>query len=93
VRVWAHRNTARGNPVQLSFGAIIGRSTCDANASAIAYVPTGSYGFIGLNSANLSATTITTDSYDASAGAYSAGSAGNSGSVSSNGGITSMAAA
>ena len=90
VRVYARRTAARGTAVNLAFGIVIGRSTCDATASAIAYVKpgNGNYGLVGMSSVGLQTNTITTDSYDASAGAYSAGSAGNSGYVASNGGIT-----
>jgi hypothetical protein len=50
VRVWAHRTTAGGNPVHLSFGAVIGHSTCDVNVSAIAYAGSSAsaYGILGL---------------------------------------------
>ena len=43
VRVWARRTAVRSTAIKLTFGAVIGINTCDANTSAIAYsVPTPS---------------------------------------------------
>src|SRR6266446_5944739 len=38
IRVWARRTAARGNAVSVSFGGLIGKSTCDVTASCIASV-------------------------------------------------------
>jgi Flp pilus assembly protein TadG len=41
VRVTARRTNANGNPIPLVFGAVIGQSSCDVTASAIATVTAG----------------------------------------------------
>jgi hypothetical protein len=86
VRVWAHRTAANGNAVRLSFGAVIGRPTCDVNASAVAYAApaTGNYGIVGLSSATLSSSVIT-NSYSAALGSYGSQTPGTKGYVGSNG--------
>lgn len=51
VRITARRIAARGTAVPLTFARVIGRSTCDVHASAIAIIkPASAGGFIGLNS-------------------------------------------
>ena len=86
IQVNAHLIAARGAGIPLLFAGVLGRSTCDANETAIAYVPPGGYGLVGMTS--ISMAKEATDSYDSAAGAYSAGSAGQSGYLASNGGIT-----
>jgi hypothetical protein len=50
VRVTARRSAARGNPISLAFGKVIGRSTCDVTAVSIAMSSGGgTRGFIGLD--------------------------------------------
>ncbi len=89
VRVWAHRTAAKGNAVRLTFGAVIGQSTCDVNASAVVYVAPASrnYGIIGLNSLDFTHF-VSTDSYNASIGSYGSQTPGTSGYVASNGTVT-----
>jgi Flp pilus assembly protein TadG len=51
VRVHARRTSARGNPIPLTFARLVGRSTCDINAFAVATVAeTAGRGYVGLNS-------------------------------------------
>ncbi len=89
IRVHARRTAARGTPVTLLFAKMLGITTCDVNATATAYVASsGAYGLVGMSSVSINSGTVTTDSYNASSGAYSAGSAGALGSLASNGGIT-----
>jgi hypothetical protein len=86
IRVWGRRTTPNGNPVKLTFGPLIGASTIDMQVQSIAYLPpgTGTFGLVGLNSANMTGNS-TTDSYNAASGPYSSSSAGMSGFVASNG--------
>jgi Flp pilus assembly protein TadG len=54
VRITARRTAARGNPIPLVFARLVGRNTCDINASAIAKVEFGlGRGFTGLNFINV----------------------------------------
>lgn len=87
VRVTCRRTAARGNPVPLTFGPVIGRSTCDVTASAIATMSSQSHGVVGLNSVSMSGNT-SMDSYSSANGPYSSGAAGSSASVASNGNIS-----
>ena len=86
VRVWAHRTVAKGNAVRLTFGAVIGQSTCDVNASAVVYVARN-YGIIGLDSLDFTHF-VSTDSYNASIGSDENETSGTSGYVASNGTVT-----
>ncbi|HEX8912250.1 MAG TPA: TadG family pilus assembly protein [Humisphaera sp.] len=54
VRVTARRTVARGNPVRLTFGGLIGISTCDVTAVAVAALSPTSYGVVGLNGITMS---------------------------------------
>jgi Flp pilus assembly protein TadG len=56
VRVTGHRTAARGDPVQLILGAVIGAFSCDVNASAVAAVaaPMSNYGIVGIDHLNFS---------------------------------------
>src|SRR4051794_10402404 len=49
VRIKAERSAARGNPVPLLFGQIIGRGTCDVRVTAIAIQPPVPFGVVGLD--------------------------------------------
>ena len=49
IRVYARHTVAAGNPVQLSFASLVGKSTCDVSASAIAVPTPVGYGLVGLN--------------------------------------------
>jgi hypothetical protein len=90
IRIWGRRTNAKGNPIKLTFGPLIGASTIDMQVVSIAYEPpgTGGYGVVGLGSVLLqSGAAIKTDSYDAASGPYSSGSAGDYGYVATNGGM------
>jgi Flp pilus assembly protein TadG len=81
VRVNCSRTGTNG--ISLLFGGLIGRSTCDVHASAIAAMTPPGYGLVGLNYITLSGNSST--SYWSSSGSVS----GNSGNIASNGNITS----
>lgn len=69
VRVTARRTAASGTPVSLSFGGLIGKTTSDVTASAIALSEPGQpYGLVGLSSATVSNCTV--DSYNSAQGSY-----------------------
>ena len=87
VRVTCRRTTARGNPVPLTFGPVIGRSTCDVTASAIATMAAGGHGVVGLNGVSLSGSS-SIDGYNSNNGPYSSSSATPVASVASNGDIS-----
>ncbi len=79
VRVTARRTQASGNSVKLSFASIIGQSTCDTQAVAIAAIdpPASPYGLVGLDHF-ASRGILTVDSYPS----------GNQGNIASNGDVT-----
>jgi hypothetical protein len=93
VRVTPRRTSGRGNPISLSFAAVLNRTTMDVQASAVAMIRGGystqghGLGIVGINSISLNGTT-TTDSYNATTGAYGAGTAHPGGSIASNGSIS-----
>jgi len=86
IRVTARRTGARGNAVPLLFARLVGASSCDIAASAIAFRNSG-YTLVGINSVSLSGVGLI-DSYDSSLGPYNAATAGNKAVVVSNGNIT-----
>lgn len=86
LRVTARRTKANGNPVNLSFGGVIGAPSIDLVVPVIAMVTSGG-GIVGINSVSITGNAYT-DSYNSGAGPYSAGSAMTNGGVSSNGNIT-----
>ena len=69
VQINAQRSAARGTAIPLYFGNILGISSCDVHASAVA-IPAGGpgYGFIGLDSVTMSGNG-NIDSYNATTGA------------------------
>ncbi|MFI5380621.1 MAG: pilus assembly protein TadG-related protein [Tepidisphaerales bacterium] len=87
LKVSLRRSSTNGIP--LLFGAVLGKSTCNISATAIATVTSSGVasGLVGLTSVSLSGN-AQTDSYNASAGPYSAGAAHSGGTVASNGGIS-----
>ena len=89
VRVVPARSTARGNAVSLWLANVIGKSSCDVTATATSCRGgnVSAYSLIGLNGITMSGIG-STDSYNATQGAYSAGSAHHRGSIASNGNIT-----
>lgn len=80
VRVSAHRNTARGNAIDLPFAKLIGANTCDVKATAIAMAKVQRYAAIGLDYVKMGG--------NASNGYRKAGSFDQAGSLYSNGDIT-----
>jgi Flp pilus assembly protein TadG len=82
VRVNARRTAARGNAVALVFAGILGRRTCDANATATATVAPAQYGIVGLDYVKLWGNT--TSSYWSASGVTTPG---NWGAIASNGSI------
>jgi hypothetical protein len=75
VRVWARRTVAHGDPIQLNFARLIGKSTCDVTSQAIATVTPPSPGYVGLSLTRMFNTTIF-DGYNSSKGAYGPGNSG-----------------
>jgi hypothetical protein len=74
VRVWARRTAAGGNAIPLTFGKVLGASSCDTTASAIALATSSgsSPGIVGINTMNLNQNSSGwIDSYDSSKGVYS----------------------
>ena len=89
VRVNLSRTKAAGNAVSLTFGRVIGLSTCDVNASTTACTPSdqSAYALVGINSLTVTGNGET-DSYDSRNLPYKAATAGHKGSIASNGNIT-----
>jgi Flp pilus assembly protein TadG len=89
VRVTLARTKAGGDAVSLTFGRVIGLSTCDVNASTTACAPGNSstYAIIGINALNVTGNGEI-DSYDSRNLPYKAATAGDKGSIASNGNIT-----
>ena len=87
VRVTARRTSARNNAVPLLFATVIGRSTQDVAAGAIAACGSRADGIVGIDSIDMSSQGRT-DSYNSAFGAYSAASAGSRGNMRSNGNIS-----
>jgi Flp pilus assembly protein TadG len=83
VRINARRTAARDNAVSLVFAGILGRRTCDANATAVATVAPAQYGMVGLDSVRLWGNT--TSSYWSASGVTTPG---NWGAIASNGDIS-----
>jgi hypothetical protein len=82
IRVTARRTAATGNAVPLLWGRLIGRETCDAQASAVAAIASTGYGIVGLDHINMGGNA--TDSYWSETGTTSP----DQGSVASNSDIT-----
>jgi Flp pilus assembly protein TadG len=88
IRVTARRTEATGNPVTLFFAKIMGQTTTDVTANAIAMFDNELCGpLIGIDSVSVPGTPET-DSYDASAGAYDPASGGDEAGLCSDGPIT-----
>jgi Flp pilus assembly protein TadG len=75
VRVYGRRTVAHGDPIQLSFAKVIGKSTCDVTSQAIATVSPPSPGYVGLSLTRMFNTTVF-DGYNSSNGAYGPGNSG-----------------
>lgn len=85
IEIICRRTAARGNAVPLLFASLVGKSTCDVSATAIAYISTstsGGPGFVGLST--FAASGLYTDSYNGATGTYSSSNKGAAGSVISN---------
>ena len=93
VRTTSRRLNSRGNAMQLDFAPAIGRNRAEIQASAIAMIRGGwryrgsGMGIVGIDAMTLNGTT-TTDSYNATVGAYTPATANDGGSIASNGDIT-----
>lgn len=89
ISVTTRRSTANGNPIALFFAPVLGISSSDLSATAVATKTTPSLtnGVVGLNSVNMSGGTWV-DSYNASQGPYSSSTATNLAGVASNKGIS-----
>jgi Flp pilus assembly protein TadG len=89
VEVNAHRTSARGCPIPLLFGRIIGISNCDVTAVAIARITPsqGDIGIVGIDSLTMQGTPET-DSYNSTKGPYGGSNVSNYGNIGSNGDIT-----
>lgn len=83
IRVTLTMTGAKGNALPLTFGQVLGMSSCNLQAQVIATY-SGGYGVVGLNSISLSGNS--SDSYWAPSGYAS--SASQHGSIASNGNIT-----
>ena len=89
VRVSPRLTDARGTAVPLTWGALIGLSTCDIKSvSAVAKAPTSApySGFLGINSVTLGNNGLVAG-YDSNSGAPGAGNISNTGNIGSNGQI------
>jgi Flp pilus assembly protein TadG len=91
IRVTAGRTAVRGNPIPLVFGILIGKSTCDINATSVGYYSTTSstsgYGFFATGSIMLQNGPIVVDSYPAATAQYSGTTAENKATVAGDGSI------
>ena len=87
IRVTVRRTAASGNPVPLTFGRLIGKSTCDVTAVAIAGISKLQVYITGINGINMSGSSLI-DSYDSANGTYLAGTASSNAGVASNSDIS-----
>jgi Flp pilus assembly protein TadG len=87
VRVTIKRTQANGNPLNLFYGRVLGKSTTDVTVTAVGFNDRGLCGpFIGITSADIGGN-MHTDSYDSDDGSYAAASASYRGSVCSDGDV------
>jgi Flp pilus assembly protein TadG len=73
VLVTAHRMASRSTAIPLMFGKLIGMSSCNIHATAVAFYSSGlpPYGFVGVGQGvMLQNNTIRVDSYKSASGAY-----------------------
>jgi len=88
VRVTARRTEATGNPVTLFFAKILGQTTTDVTANAIAMYDNELCGpLIGIESVSVPGTPLT-DSFDSNVGPYDPAMAGDRAGICSDGPIT-----
>jgi type II secretory pathway pseudopilin PulG len=88
VEVQAYLTAARGCPIPLTFGQMVGAPTYDVSVLAIAcYSPSqGNIGIVGIDSLTLKGTPET-DSYNSDTGPYGGSNIGDYGNIGSNGNI------
>jgi len=87
VRVTIKRTKANGNPLNLFYGRVLGKSSTDMTITAVGFNDRGLCGpFIGITSADIGGN-MHTDSYDSDDGSYAAASASYRGSVCSDGDV------
>jgi hypothetical protein len=85
VSVILRRTQATRNPLNLFFGRVLGTSSADVSASAIAWYDRGLCGpFVGIDSLDVTGG-ASTDSFDSSEGSYDPSTAGERGSICSDG--------
>ena len=85
VRVTLRRSQASGNPLRLFFAPVVGNTSADATASAIAWYDRGVCGpFVGIESLTVGGGAVT-NSFDSVKGPYNPGQARDRGSVCSDG--------
>jgi Flp pilus assembly protein TadG len=88
VRVTVRRTQSNGNPLNLFYGRVLGKSTTDLTVTAIAWNDRGLCGaLVGIQSINVPGT-LNTDSYDSIEGGYVETDAYDHGSICSDGPIT-----
>ena len=87
IRVTARRTAAVGNPVQLIWSSMFGKSGADVSAHAIAVTSTYGFSVVGLSSIKVGKS-VNIDSYNSSNGSYSGFPDDSSGNCASNGNIT-----
>ena len=88
VRVTVRRTQANGNPLNLFFGRVLGKSSTDLTVIAVGWNDRGLCGaFVGIQSLDVPGT-LNTDSYDSVEGIYNAATAYDNGSICSDGDIT-----
>lgn len=87
VRVTINRTQATGNPLDLFYGRVLGKSSTDLTVKAIAWNDRGLCGaFVGIQSLNVPGT-LNTDSYDSVEGSYNEALGYDNGSICSDGNI------
>lgn len=93
VRIVAHRDEERGNPLPMGFATIVNFDEADIMAAAIAQIRgsgsgsgAGGFGIFGMDWVRTNGTTLT-DSYDPTIGGYDPADAGNGGDIGTNGWI------
>jgi len=92
IRITARRTAATNNPVTLSFGGVIGMSTCDVQAQAIAVSSTYGFSIVGISSLTTGSQGgghyVHIDSWNSSTGAYGTFPMNQHGNCSSNGNVS-----
>jgi Flp pilus assembly protein TadG len=89
IRITARRTAATNNAVSLAFGGLIGKSTCDVQAQAIAVSSTYGFSVVGISSLTTAVHDhpIQIDSWNSAAGSYGVFPMNSHGNCSSNGNI------